>query len=95
MAKKVIKQTYQTNIDIESFTADNITISQHGTMTSDEVVIEKSKATEVAKAIDEKYQKTIDELEKAKYLLKKVIECRGLIYSAPFLEEDIDNFLNT
>lgn len=34
------------------------------------------------------------ELEKAREFLKKVIECRGLIYSAPFLEEDIDTFLN-
>ncbi len=40
------------------------------------------------------YALVVVELEKARELLKKVIECRGLIYSAPFLEEDIDNFLN-
>ncbi len=94
MAKKVIKQTYQTNIDIESFTADNITISQHGTMTSDEVVIEKSKATEVAKAIDENYQKVEDERDYFQNLAGEIaIEENNLKQENAKLVEALDKLL--
>lgn len=64
MRKKVIEQEHKYgSIEVESFTPENLTLTQINDFTCDEVVVSKSKATTVAKAIDPDYQKVIDEVE--------------------------------
>lgn len=64
MKRKAIEQEHKYgSIEVESFTPENLTLTQINDFTCDEVVVSKSKATTVAKAIDPEYQKVIDELE--------------------------------
>lgn len=61
MSKKVIEQEHKYgSIEVESFTPKNLTLTQITDFTYDEVVVSKSKATTVAKAICPEYQKVID-----------------------------------
>ncbi len=62
MKRKAIEQEHKYgSIEVESFTPENLTLTQINDFTFDEVVVSKSKATTVAKAIDPEYQNVIDQ----------------------------------